>query len=139
MVLTNDFLIMCEAGPEAYNFLAAHALLGLEIDAAIAACTKNGFLELAEWLKEQKSKEVYVRLNGSIFSMHTFQVFNPLTGQHNQYETEAEARIALVTLAQEILNLHCPRVAQELRNENGDTTWVASALHKTLVVSCRGS
>jgi hypothetical protein len=82
-----------------------------------------------------KKTELYVRTNGSIFTMGAYQVFNPLTGQHTRYETEAEAKAALVDVAKQVLEQHCPRVVQELSNENGDTTWIPTTMNETLVIS----
>ena len=66
--------------------------------------------------------------------MGAYQVFNPLTGVHTKYETEAEAKQALIVIAQEILNQHSPTVVRELTNENGDSAWIATELHKQLTV-----
>jgi hypothetical protein len=67
--------------------------------------------------------------------MGAYQVFNPLTGVHTRYETEAEAKQALIAIAQDILKQHSPTVVQELSNENGDTVWTATKMNETLVVS----
>ena len=67
--------------------------------------------------------------------MGAYQVFNPLTGLHTRYETEAEAKAALVELAKSVLQYHGLSVVQELSNELGDTTWIPTQLHETLTVS----
>ena len=53
-----------------------------------------------------------------------YQVFNPQTGQHTRYVTEAEAKAALVEVAKQVLAVHTPSVVEEITHENGDVTWV---------------
>lgn len=67
--------------------------------------------------------------------MISYQVFNPLTGTHTKYETEEEAKSALIKVQEEILSLHGANVVQEVLNENGDTTWIPTEIHKNLKVS----
>lgn len=55
--------------------------------------------------------------------MSAYQVFNPQTGTHVRFESEAEAKVALVDIAKQILVSHTPSVNLEIVHENGDTTW----------------
>jgi hypothetical protein len=123
---------MCKEGYDAMNALGNY---GLTLDEASANLNASGYPKFAEWVLEQKKTEAYVRFNGSIITMGAYQVFNPLTGVHIRYETQEEAKQALVVIAQEILKQHCPTVVQEISNENGDTAWVATTMNETLVIS----
>lgn len=135
MILTKSFLTEVNSCAEGYRFGLENNLIDGDYDAAISFCANNGRHDFADWLTEQKKTEYYVRNNGSILTMGAYQVFNPLTGQHTRYETEAEAKEALVEVSKEILKQHCPIVVQELSNENGDTTWIPTNLHETLNIS----
>lgn len=134
MILTKEFLQQFDGCTEGYRFGLENNLIDGDYDAAIAFCNANGRPEFGGWLEHQKSTEAYVRLNGSIFTMGAYQVFNPITGQHTRYETEAEAKAALIEVAKEVLIHHSPRVVQELSNENGDTTWLPTDMHETLEI-----
>jgi hypothetical protein len=123
---------MCQEGYDAMNALGNY---GLTLDEAAANLNANGYLKFAGWVLEQKKTEAYVRFNGSIITMGAYQVFNPLTGVHTKYETEAEAKQALIAIAQDILKQHSPTVVQELSNENGDTVWIATKMNEELTVS----
>lgn len=123
---------MCKEGYDAMNALGNY---GLTLDAAANNLRNAGYPKFAEWILEQKKTEAYVRFNGKVLTMGAYQVFNPLTGIHTRYETEAEAKAALVEIAQEVLKQHCPTVVQELSNENGDTCWIPTTMHTTLVIS----
>lgn len=122
---------MCKEGYDAMNALGNY---GLTLDEASANLNASGYPKFAEWVLEQKKTEAYVRFNGKVITMGAYQVFNPLTGVHTKYETEAEAKQALIVIAQEILNQHSPTVVRELTNENGDSAWIATELHKQLTV-----
>ena len=123
---------MCQEGYDAMNALGNY---GLTLDEAAANLNANGYPKFAEWVLEQKKTEAYVRFNGKVMTMGAYQVFNPLTGVHTRYETEAEAKQALIAIAQDILKQHSPTVVQELSNENGDSVWIATKMNETLVVS----
>jgi hypothetical protein len=122
---------ICEDGVSVMEELGTY---GLSVDEAIVALRNAGHTEFAAWLKLKKDTEAYVRFNGDNINMGAYQVFSPLTGTHTRYETETEAKAALVEIAKEILNQHCPTVVQELSNENGDTTWIPTNLHETLEI-----
>jgi len=123
---------MCQEGYDAMNALGNY---GLTLDEAAAKLNDSGYPKFAEWVLEQKKTEAYVRFNGKVITMGAYQVFNPLTGVHTRYETEAEAKQALIVIAQDILKQHSPTVVQELSNENGDTVWIATKMNETLVIS----
>ena len=108
---------------------------GMEYDDVIKELLRANEPQHASGLLFYKTTELYVRMNGSQFTMGAYQVFNPLTGQHTRYETEEEAKTALIEVAKQILQQHCPTVIQELSNENGDTTWVPTTMNETLNVS----
>lgn len=135
MLLTKQFLTEVNSCLEGYRFGLENNLIGGDYDAAILFCANNGKQEFADWLSEQKATEYYVRNNGSVITMGAYQLFNPLTGRHTRYETETEARAALSEIAKQILEQHCPIVVQEIFNENGDTTWIPTELHKDLTIS----
>lgn len=94
--------------------------------------TTKGWLD---WFDNLKKSDAYVRFNGSVLTMGAYQVFNPLTGIHTRYETETEARAALIDVAKQVLQHHCPTVVQEISNENGDTSWTPTTMNETLVIS----
>lgn len=135
MILTREFLIDVHSCQEGYRFGVENNLIGGDYDDAITFCAGNGKQEFADWLTAQKSTEYYVRNNGSTITMGAYQVFNPLTGIHTRYETEAEAKVALIKVAKQVLAGQNLIVVQELSNENGDTTWVPTTIHETLVIS----
>jgi len=64
-----------------------------------------------------------------------YQVFNPQTGTHTRYETEVEAKSALVEVAKQVLLIHTPSVNAEIIHENGDVTWTPVDFVSQLVVS----
>lgn len=135
MILTREFLVTVNSCLPGYRFGLEHDLIGKDYDYAIKYCKNNGGEEFAEWLLEQKNTEVYVRLNGVNITMGAYQVFNPLSGQHTRYETEEEAKRALIEVAKIILTQHCPCVVQEIRNENGDVTWIPTKLNEQLEIT----
>lgn len=135
MLLTKQFLTEVNSCLEGYRFGLENNLIDGDYDFAIDFCSKNGKQEFADWLITQKSTEYYVKNNGSILTMGAYQVFNPLTGKHTRYETEELARLALIDIAKLVLNEYCPTVVQELSNENGDTTWIATNMNETLIIS----
>lgn len=135
MILTKEFLTEFNSCTEGYRFGLENNLIDNDYDAAITFCASNGHQDFADWLIEQKKTEEYVRFNGKVLTMGAYQVFNPLTGVHTRYETEVEAKAALVEIAKQVLEQHCPTVVQELSNENGDTCWIPTKLNETLIVS----
>lgn len=108
---------------------------GFSVDEAAQKLKEAGHRDFAAWLLKQKNTEAYVRFNGSQFTMGAYQIHNPLTGQHTRYETEEEAKAALIQIATEILAIHHPTVVRELSNENGDVTWIPTQLIEQLKVT----
>jgi hypothetical protein len=135
MILTKEFLIAQGACEEGIQICIDNNYFGMDCDEVIKELIKIDKKDHARGLLSYKSTELYVRMNGSQFTMGAYQVFNPLTGQHTRYETEAEAKAALIEVAKKVLAQHCPRVIQELSNENGDTTWIPTNMNETLIVS----
>jgi len=125
MKLSKDFLINQNACTAGIEFYEDKNLYGKEYSEVIRSCIEHGQREFAGWLVELKKKEEYVRLNGNIITMKAYQVFNPMTGTHEKYETEELATQALVEVIKQIINHHNPTVCQEIANENGDTAWTA--------------
>ena len=135
MILTEEFLKSQDACQEGIQTVIDNNIIGIEYNLAIRQLIDLNEQDYAGWMIEQKKTEAYVRANGSVFTMNAYQVFNPLTGQHTRYETEEEAKGALVEIAKQVLAQHVPVVVQELANENGDTTWIPTTMHETLNVS----
>jgi hypothetical protein len=135
VILTKEFLEQQQACAEGIQLCIDNNYFGLEYNQVIKNFISIDQKDYAGWLIEQKSTEQYLRANGSVITMGAYQIFNPLTGQHTRYETESEAKTALIEVAQAVLNQQCPRVVQELANENGDTTWISTNMNESLVVS----
>lgn len=55
----------------------------------------------------------------------TYQVFNPLTGQHTRCASEQAAKEMLLDFALQVVMNYPPTVAKEVTHENGDVTWEA--------------
>jgi hypothetical protein len=112
----------CDTGP---NFIDENNLWGKTEDELIKCVTDAGRIseDPIQWYLKQRTTEAYVRFTGKEFKLGAYQVFNPLTGLHTRYETEAEATAALIEMAKAVLAQHLPTVCQELSNENGDTCW----------------
>lgn len=135
MLVTEKFITDFAVCEETATVIRENNLLGLEVTEVLRALRDLNMAEPTVWWATAKTTETYVRNNGSILTMGAYQVFNPLTGVHTRYETEAEARAALIEIAKEVLKQHCPVVVQELANENGDTTWIPTTMHENLAVS----
>ena len=113
----------CDTGP---NFIDKNGLWGKSEKELIQFFTEGNHLPNEfQWYMSQRTTEAYVRFTGREFTMGAYQVFNPLTGLHTRYETEAEATAALIETAKAVLAQHLPTVCRELSNENGDTCWTS--------------
>ena len=66
---------------------------------------------------------------------NTYQLYNPLTGTHTRYETEAEAKTAFAELAKQMIAIYTPSVNEEITHENGDVTWTPVDFAPQLVVT----
>lgn len=128
MILTKETLTMFGACPAGYRAVIEHGVIGKDYDEVIAYCQENNFDEFGKWLISKKTTETFVRNNGKVFTMGTFKVFNPITGQHIDCETEEDARIAAVDVSTQILEAHTVSVVRSLTNEQGDSTWIAAQL-----------
>lgn len=134
MILTKEFLLQFESCKEGYRFGLENDLINKDYDYAIKFCRENGQEQHAIWLEEQKNTEAYIKFNGVKTMVKAYKVFNPLTGLHETFNTEDEAKIALCEVAKQVLNTHLPLVVEELINEQGDSTWIPTELHKDLKV-----
>lgn len=135
MILTQEFLTAVQVCSEGQIVAETGNYIGMDYDEVIKDLIRKGLNDDAGWMISAKKTEYYVRNNGSILTMGAYQVFNPLTGVHTRYETEAEAKLALIEVAKQVLQQHCPIVVQELSNENGDTTWIPTTMNETLNIS----
>jgi hypothetical protein len=134
MILTKEFLQSVNCCVEGYQFALENNLLHLDYDYVIKFCNDNNQSDYATWLSEIKKTKQYVQANGNNF-MSTYQVFDPLVGQHIKYETLEEAKEGMVEIAQKILQLHCPSIVEEITNDNGDAVWVPMNMNNFLVIS----
>lgn len=81
----------------------------------------NGWVK---WFDELKISEAYVRFNGKEITMGGYQVFNPLTGLHIEYQTLDEAKQGVTDVAFQIIKNYQISICQVMSNENGDSTWI---------------
>ena len=122
----------CNTGPD---FFTEQNLWGQPEDIVVNAMRQAGMQKEEDWWFEQKKTEKFVRYFGSQLTMSdVYQVFNPETGQHEQCSSRELAVQKMTEIAQLILNKHRITVVQELRNEHGDTAWVASDLSTEVTV-----
>jgi hypothetical protein len=135
VILTQAFLESQDACEDGKQACIDRNYLGLEYGQVIRRFLIDGDRDYAGWLLQVRATEAYVRANGGVIKMGAYQVFNPLTGVHTRYETEAEARAALVQFTKLFLENCGPKVLQELSNENGDKVWTGIDMHTSLVVS----
>ena len=108
MILTKEFLRACTACTEGYRAVLENNLVDQDYEAAISffkSSSNTEFNSYADWLQEQKTTELYVRTNGTVITMlEKYKAFNPVTGVHTDYETEADAKQALLNIAQSIID-----------------------------------
>jgi len=138
MILTKEFLQNKDACTAGYRICLENNLIDNDYDAAISWFlnqTDETLISYGNWLQAFKTTEEFVRTNGKELTMGAYQLFNPTTGTHTRYETEVEARQALVELSKQIIKQYTPTVVQELSNENGDKTWIATKMVDTLNIS----
>ena len=135
MIITQDFLNKLEACQPAQDFISAHNLWSKTEQEILDAMRAENLTQYIDWWTSQKSTEKFVRANGSVITMGAYQVFNPLTGEHTRYGTEAEAKAALVEVAKAIMSQYPNLVNQEISNENGDTTWIPTNMNESLIIS----
>ena len=97
---------------------------GMKPDNAIEVLKAAGHTEFVAWLRMIKKTEAYIRWHGKEITMGTYQVFNPMTGQHIDCETEEDVKAAMTSVAQQILDSHSIDVCRSISNEHGDSTWI---------------
>ena len=142
MILTKEFLQKNNACAEGYRATVENNLIDNDYDAAISwflSQTNETLVSYGNWLIEikemYKKTEEFVRTNGKELTMGAYQLFNPMTGIHTRYETEVEVKQALIELSKQVIKQYTPTVVQELSNENGDKTWIATKMVDTLNIS----
>jgi hypothetical protein len=135
MILTEQFLIAQNACQEGIAYATAKNYIGLEYSQVVRNSLLDEQRDFAGWLIEQKQTEHYVRENGEVVTMGTYQVFNPLTGLHNQFQDEASARQEMISIAYQLLEHTKITLVQEISNENGDATWIPISLTLPLTIS----
>jgi hypothetical protein len=67
--------------------------------------------------------------------MIAFQVYSPFTGQHTRYETEQEAKAAVIEIIKEVTKDYYTFVNQETTLENGDTVWSPTDLCQNINIT----
>jgi hypothetical protein len=125
MILTEEFLKLQNACEEGIQIAFDNNYIGQEYSNVIRELIAIDQKDFAGWMLAQKTTEAYVRANGKEVTVGTtYFVFNPSTGTHTEYATEAEAKTAMAEIYKEIVAIHKPTVCQALSNENGDSTWI---------------
>lgn len=124
MKLTQEFLDACNVCSDGQKVAIDSNYIGMEYDEVIKDLVARGLKEDAGWMLDHKKTEVYVKSNGSIFTMDSYQVFNPTTGTHKRCATEEEANLAFLEVIKSVIAHAAPVVNGELINEKGDATWV---------------
>ena len=136
MILTKEFLETQNACANGVQAVIENNFIGQEYSNVIRGFIAINQKDFAGWLIEQKSTEAYVRGNGNIMTTgKVYQVFNPLTGTHTEYQTETEAKLEISKIYKEIIATHKPTVCQSISNENGDSTWISVDIVKSIEVT----
>jgi hypothetical protein len=131
--LVVDKMGACNIGPD---FIEANNLWGQPESVVLPALAAAGLTADVDWWLNKKKTEKFVRCNGKVITMTTnYQVFNPLTGLHDQFASEAEAKEALARVCEAIIDNYKPTVCQEITNENGDSAWTSVDLVATRKVT----
>jgi hypothetical protein len=131
--LVVDKMGACNIGPD---FIEANNLWGQPESVVLPALAAAGLTADVDWWLKKKKTEKFVRCSGEVITMTTnYQVFNPLTGLHDQYASEAEAKEALARVCEALIDNYKPTVCQEITNENGDSAWTAVDLVATRKVT----
>jgi len=124
MILTLEFLQKVNACEEGIVYAQDNNRIGLDYDDNIQFCIDTGQQLFADFLIDLKTSEAYIRANGEVITMGTYQVFNPITGQHQEYQDEESARGGIADIQRQILEQYPVSVTQSITNENGDSTWI---------------
>jgi len=69
--------------------------------------------------KRLMSKPENIRKVGTTINMKTYQLFNSVTGEHEEYNTLEEAKAAMIALVKSIVKDHRIDIAVEISNEHG--------------------
>lgn len=109
-------------------------IIGMRAADAARVLRDNGHMELAFALRALSRTEEYIRFGGNV-TVRSYKVFNPLTGVHESYETEAEAKAAYLTITTEVLRVHGPQITQEIVNQYEEALWVPYEITPTVTVS----
>lgn len=123
MIITMDFLVARDACEEGLQWATNNALIGKEYSEGIRHAISLDRPDIGGWLLDQKKSELYVRSNGSIFTME-YVIYDPLNGQNVRAKTLEEAKLLAIETAKKVLELHNPKVGKVLVNENGDETYL---------------
>ena len=123
MILTQEFLTAAGVCVEGQQCAEDSNYIGLDYDEVIKDLIKRGLKDHAGWMINQKKTELYVRSNGSIFTME-YVVYNALNGQNIRTKTLEEAKLEALELAKKIMEINNPQVGKVLVNENGDETYL---------------
>ena len=125
MILTLEFLQSVNACRAGVDFVQDNNLIDLDYDYVIEQLNLASQPEYANFLIDIKTTEAYVRANGEVITMGTtYQVYNPMTGQHQEYQDEESAREGIADIQRQILEQYPVSVTQSITNENGDSTWI---------------
>ena len=120
----NQFMMEVDGCGDGVQRAKDSGIYGMELDEAIPKLRELGFKEDVAWLKYIKKTEAYVRYNGKECTLGDYQIFNPISGQHEECATEEEAKLIIKRICGEILDHHKITVCRVLSNENGDSTWL---------------
>ena len=102
----------------------------------IAFLEAAGKTDYVNFIKQVMATPEYVKFNGNVITMGTsYQVFNPLTGAHTEYQDEASARAAVIEISKQVLATYPVSIVQAISNENGDSAWTPSSLSTPLNIS----
>jgi hypothetical protein len=123
MIITMDFLVERKACEEGLEWAINNGVIGKEYSEGVRHAISLDRPDIAGWLVDQKKSELYVRSNGSIFTME-YVVYDPLNGQNTRIKTLEEAKLAALEVAKKFIEINSPQVGKVLVNENGDETYL---------------
>lgn len=125
MIITMDFVLASGACDEGLEWSINNGMIGIEYSEGIRRAISLDRPDVAGWLVDQKKSELYVRSNGSIFTME-YVVYDPLNGQNIRAKTLEEAKLIALESAKKIMEINNPQVGKVLVNENGDETYLGA-------------
>lgn len=67
-------------------------------------------------------------------SIETFKIFDPFTGGYVEYPLEADARRALLNIAQQVIRQNEFSIIHSIKEENGSEKWSATPVTSFVVV-----